>query len=112
MYCLAFPPVDKSYLLWDPGAATHSNGRDSARGRGPKYQPPWQDHTGGGYFLDIKQHAHISKVDEAKTKENPDANGISSKDDFNNGFSNITKQEMNSSSISYTHMILQFTGIR
>ena len=61
---------------------------------------------------DIKHHSNISKVDKAKTKENPDANGMSSKDDFNNDFSNMRKQEMNSLRNNHTHMILQFTGIR
>ena len=58
----------------------------------------------------IKYHANISKVDEAKTRANHDGNGTSSKDDFNNSFSNLRKQERQPPSTNYTHMILQFTG--
>ena len=43
---------------------------------------------------------------------NPDENGVSTKDDFNNSFSNVKmKQEMMHLGTNYTHMILQFTGI-
>ena len=61
----------------------------------------------------IKWHANILKVGEGKSNmENPAHDGMSIKDDFNSGGINMRGQERVSINNNYTHIILQFTGIR
>ena len=61
-------------------------------------------------ITNIKCH---TKVGEAKTNmENPAHDEMSIKDDFNNGGINMRGRERMSINTNYTHIILQFTGIR